>query len=109
MKDRPTRFVPLGFYVDALDEVVDDARLLGWRRSVEAAGETIEELGEAEAACVAGIESPGPRSTLSSSNAYVVVTVGLSAIFLRQPLTRARGGAIALVLLGITQLALSAG
>jgi hypothetical protein len=64
MKDRPTRIVPLGFYVDALDEVVDDARLLGWRRSVEAAGETIEELSEAEAACVAGIESPGPFGEL---------------------------------------------
>jgi drug/metabolite transporter (DMT)-like permease len=44
----------------------------------------------------------------ASSNAYVVVTVGLSAIFLRQPLSRARGGAMALALLGVTLLALSA-
>jgi drug/metabolite transporter (DMT)-like permease len=45
----------------------------------------------------------------ASSNAYIVVTVVLSTIFLRQSLTRARGGAIALILLGVTQLALSAG
>lgn len=44
----------------------------------------------------------------ASSNAYVVVTVALSIIFLRQRLTRLRGAAIALTLLGVTQLALSA-
>ena len=43
------------------------------------------------------------------SNASIVVTVLLSSIFLRQPLTRARAAAIALTLLGVTQLALSAG
>jgi drug/metabolite transporter (DMT)-like permease len=45
----------------------------------------------------------------ATSNAYIVITVVLSSIFLRQSLTRARGGAIALTLLGVTQLALSAG
>lgn len=45
----------------------------------------------------------------ASSNAYVVVTVGLSAIFLHQPLSRTRGGAMALTLIGVTLLALSPG
>jgi transporter family protein len=45
----------------------------------------------------------------ASSNAYMVVTVLLSTIVLRQPLTRSRGGAIALTLVGVTLLALSAG
>jgi drug/metabolite transporter (DMT)-like permease len=45
----------------------------------------------------------------ASSNAYIVVTVLLSTIVLRQPLTRARSGAMALTLLGVTLLALSAG
>lgn len=45
----------------------------------------------------------------AAANAYVVVTVLLSAIVLRQPLTRARGGAIVLTLLGVTLLAVSAG
>ena len=44
----------------------------------------------------------------ATSNAYIVITVVLSSIFLRQSLTRARGAAIALTLLGVTQLALSA-
>jgi drug/metabolite transporter (DMT)-like permease len=43
------------------------------------------------------------------SNASIVVTVLLASIFLRQPLTLARAGAIALTLLGVTELALSAG
>lgn len=43
----------------------------------------------------------------ASSNAYVVVTVGLSAIFLNQPLSRTTGGAMALTLIGVTLLALS--
>lgn len=43
------------------------------------------------------------------SNASIVVTVLLATIFLREPLTRARAGAIALTLLGVMQLALSAG
>jgi drug/metabolite transporter (DMT)-like permease len=45
----------------------------------------------------------------ASSNAYIVVTVLLSTIFPRQPLTRDRGGAIVLTLFGVTSLALSAG
>lgn len=45
----------------------------------------------------------------AAANAYVVVTVLLSAIVLRQPLTRARGGAVVLTLLGVTLLAMSAG
>ncbi|MGA7913428.1 MAG: EamA family transporter [Candidatus Dormiibacterota bacterium] len=45
----------------------------------------------------------------ASSNAFIIVTVVLSTIFLRQPLTRARGGAIIVTLFGVTGLALSAG
>jgi uncharacterized membrane protein len=45
----------------------------------------------------------------ASSNAYMVVTVLLSTIVLRQSLSRSRGGAIALTLLGVTLLALAAG
>jgi uncharacterized membrane protein len=44
----------------------------------------------------------------ASSNAYVVVTVLLSTIVLRQPLTRGRRGAIVLTLVEVTLLALSA-
>ena len=45
----------------------------------------------------------------AASNASVVVTVVLSAIFLHQPLGRARSAALALTLLGTTLLALSTG
>jgi len=45
----------------------------------------------------------------AASNASVIVTVVLSAIFLHQPLGRARGAAIALTLLGATLLAFSTG
>ena len=45
----------------------------------------------------------------ATSNASVVVTVVLSAIFLHQRLGRARGAAIVLTLLGATLLALSTG
>jgi len=45
----------------------------------------------------------------ATSNASVIVTVVLSAIFLHQPLGRARGAAIALTLLGATLLAFSTG
>jgi drug/metabolite transporter (DMT)-like permease len=45
----------------------------------------------------------------ATSNAYIVITVVLSSIFLRQSVTRVGGGGIALTLLGVTQLALSAG
>jgi len=45
----------------------------------------------------------------AASNSSVVVTVVLSAIFLHQPLSPARGAGIALTLLGATLLALSTG
>jgi len=45
----------------------------------------------------------------AASNASVVVTVVLSAIFLHQPIGRARGAGLALTLLGATLLALSTG
>jgi bacterial/archaeal transporter family protein len=45
----------------------------------------------------------------AASNSSVVVTVVLSAVFLHQPLGRARGAAIALTLLGATLLAVSTG
>jgi bacterial/archaeal transporter family protein len=56
-----------------------------------------------------GLEGLPVSVAAASSNAYIVVTVVLSSIFLRQPLGRARGAAIVLTLLGVTQLALSAG
>jgi drug/metabolite transporter (DMT)-like permease len=43
----------------------------------------------------------------AAANASVVVTVVLSAVFLRQPLGRARGAGVALTLLGATLLGLS--
>lgn len=45
----------------------------------------------------------------ASSNAYMVVPVVLSTVALHRPLTRARGGAMVVTLLGVTLLALSAG
>jgi drug/metabolite transporter (DMT)-like permease len=45
----------------------------------------------------------------AASNASVVVTVVLSAIFLHRPLSRAQGAAVALTLLGATLLARSTG
>ncbi|MGH7761482.1 MAG: EamA family transporter [Candidatus Dormibacteraceae bacterium] len=45
----------------------------------------------------------------ASSNAYIVVTVLLSTVATRQPLTGPRGAGIALTLVGVTLLALSAG
>jgi transporter family protein len=45
----------------------------------------------------------------AASNSSIVVTVVLSAIFLHQPLSRARDAAIALTLLGATLLGLSTG
>ena len=45
----------------------------------------------------------------AASNTSVIVTVVLSAIFLHQPLGRARGAELALTLLGATLLALSTG
>jgi drug/metabolite transporter (DMT)-like permease len=56
-----------------------------------------------------GLEGLPVSVAAATSNAYIVVTVVLSSIFLRQPLGRARGGAVVLTLLGVTQLALSAG
>ena len=45
----------------------------------------------------------------ASSNAYIVITVLLSALVLHQPLTKVRIGAIALTLGGVTLLAVGAG
>jgi drug/metabolite transporter (DMT)-like permease len=45
----------------------------------------------------------------ASSNSYIVITVLLSTLLLHQPMTKARGGAIALTLGGVTILALGAG
>jgi drug/metabolite transporter (DMT)-like permease len=55
-----------------------------------------------------GLQNLPVSIAAASSNAYVVVTVVLSTIFMRQPLTRARGGAVVLTLVGVTLLALSA-
>jgi hypothetical protein len=62
VEDWPAGLVALGLDVDALNGVVDDACLLGWRRCVEATAKAIEKLGEAEAACVAGFVRRAPMS-----------------------------------------------
>ena len=56
-----------------------------------------------------GLEGLPVSAAAAISNAYIVITVVLSSIFLRQPLDRVRGLAIVLTLLGVTQLAVSAG
>jgi len=53
--------------------------------------------------------SPAGGAKAHASNASVIVTVVLSAVFLHQPLGHARGAAIALTLLGATLLAFSTG
>jgi uncharacterized membrane protein len=66
-------------------------------------------IGTASVFYFLGLEALPVSVAAATSNAYIVVTVVLSSIFLRQPLGRIRGGAIVLTLLGVTQLALSAG
>lgn len=56
-----------------------------------------------------GLQNLPVTVAAASSNAYIVVTVALSTIVFHQPLTPARSGAIALTLIGVTLLALSAG
>jgi len=45
----------------------------------------------------------------AASNVYIVITVLLSTLLLHQPLTKARGGAVAVTLGGVTLLAVGAG
>jgi drug/metabolite transporter (DMT)-like permease len=66
-------------------------------------------IGIASVFYVLGLQGLPVSVAAAFSNASIVVTVILASIFLRQPLTRTRAGAIALTLLGATQLALSAG
>jgi drug/metabolite transporter (DMT)-like permease len=56
-----------------------------------------------------GLEGMPVSVAAAASNASIVVTVILSSIFLHQPLTAVQRAAIALTLLGVTQLALSTG
>ena len=66
-------------------------------------------IGAASVFYFLGLRGLPVSAASATSNASVVVTVVLSAIFLHQPLSRARGAAIALTLLGATLLALSTG
>lgn len=56
-----------------------------------------------------GLRSLPVSVAAAFSNSSMVITVMLSVIVLHQPLTRARGGAMVLTLLGVTVLALSVG
>ena len=94
--------------VAAIALAVKGSRLPLTRRSLAGVGVGAM-IGIASVFYFLGLRGLPVSVAAATSNAYIVVTVVLSSIFLRQPLTRARGGAIALTLLGVTQLALSAG
>ena len=66
-------------------------------------------IGVASVAYFLGLRDLPVSVAAASSNAYIVVTVLLSTVVMRQPLTRPRGAGIALTLVGVTLLALSAG
>lgn len=66
-------------------------------------------IGSASVFYFLGLQGLPVSVAAAVSNASIVVTVVLASIFLRQPLTGARVAAVALTLLGVTQLALSAG
>jgi drug/metabolite transporter (DMT)-like permease len=56
-----------------------------------------------------GLRSLPVSVAAAASNSYIVITVLLSTLVLHQPMTKVRGGAIALTLGGVTILALGAG
>ena len=66
-------------------------------------------IGTASVFYFLGLRGLAVSVAAASSNAYVIVTVVLSAIFLHQPFNRYRAGGILLTLLGVTLLALSEG
>jgi drug/metabolite transporter (DMT)-like permease len=83
-------------------------RLLMTKRTLEGLGVGAT-IGVASVFYFLGLRGLPVSVAAASSNGYMVVTVILSTVVLHRPLTRARGGAIALTLLGVTLLALSAG
>jgi drug/metabolite transporter (DMT)-like permease len=56
-----------------------------------------------------GLRSLPVSVAAAASNSYIVITVLLSTLFLHQPMTKMRSGAIALTLSGVTVLAVGAG
>jgi drug/metabolite transporter (DMT)-like permease len=66
-------------------------------------------IGAASVFCFLGLRGLPVSVAAASSDAYVIVTVVLSGIFLHQPLSRYQAAGIVLTLLGVTLLALSAG
>jgi drug/metabolite transporter (DMT)-like permease len=66
-------------------------------------------VGVASVAYFLGLRSLPVSVAAAASNSYIVITVVLSTLLLRQPMTKARGGAIILTLGGVTLLALGPG
>ena len=85
--------------VAAIALVLTGPRLPMTKRTLAAAGVGAM-IGIASVFYFLGLQRLPVSVAAATSNAYIVVTVVLSSIFLRQSLTPARGGAIALTLLG---------
>jgi drug/metabolite transporter (DMT)-like permease len=63
-------------------------------------------VGVASVAYFLGLRTLPVSVAAAASNSYIVITVVLSTLVLHQPMTRVRGGAIALTLGGVTLLAI---
>jgi drug/metabolite transporter (DMT)-like permease len=63
-------------------------------------------VGLASVAYFLGLRGLPVSVAAAASNSYIVITVLLATLFLHQPMTKVRGGAIALTLGGVTLLAL---
>lgn len=93
--------------VAALALALKGPRLLMNTRTLAAVGVGAM-IGIASVFYFLGLQGLPVSVAAATSNASIIVTVLLASSFLRQPLTRTRTSAIALTLLGVTQLALSA-
>ena len=91
--------------VAAIALVIEGPRMPMTKRSVGVLGVGAM-IGTASVFYFLGLRGLPVSVAAASSNASVVFTVILSAVILRQPLTRGRGGAIGLTLVGVTLLAL---
>jgi drug/metabolite transporter (DMT)-like permease len=66
-------------------------------------------VGVASVSYFLGLRSLPVSVAAAASNSYIVIAVLLSSVVLHQPMTKARGGAIILTLVGVTLLALGPG
>ena len=66
-------------------------------------------VGVASVSYFLGLRSLPVSVAAAASNSYIVITVLLSSIVLHQPMTKARGGAIILTLVGVALLAVGPG